>query len=73
MGKPQPAVGVRVIRCPACGGRSRYAADNPYRPFCSERCRNLDLGAWASETYRVGSPPDAGDDAPADEPSDARH
>jgi endogenous inhibitor of DNA gyrase (YacG/DUF329 family) len=44
---------VRTIACPACGGPSRYASDNAFRPFCSQRCRNLDLGAWASERYRV--------------------
>jgi endogenous inhibitor of DNA gyrase (YacG/DUF329 family) len=56
-------IGERNVRCPACGGKSRYAPDNPYRPFCSERCRHLDLGAWASESYRVGSSSaaDAGD------------
>ena len=50
----------RVVRCPACGGDSVYAPTNPFRPFCSERCKNLDLGAWASESFRVPdeSPPD---------------
>ena len=50
----------RTVRCPACGGKSLYAPGNPYRPFCSERCRNMDLGAWASESFRVpdDSPPD---------------
>ena len=50
----------RTVRCPACGGDSVYAASNPYRPFCSERCKNMDLGAWASESFRVPdeSPPD---------------
>lgn len=43
----------REVRCPACGGASLYAPENPYRPFCSERCRSHDLGAWASESYRV--------------------
>lgn len=43
----------RIVRCPACGGASRYASDNRFRPFCSERCRTADLGAWASESYRV--------------------
>lgn len=47
----------RIIACPACGGPSRYASDNAFRPFCSQRCRNLDLGAWASERYRVEAPP----------------
>lgn len=45
----------RSVVCPTCKGPSRYAADNPYRPFCSERCRAIDLGAWADERYRVGA------------------
>ncbi|HSW16176.1 MAG TPA: DNA gyrase inhibitor YacG, partial [Ramlibacter sp.] len=50
----------RIVRCPACGGDSVYAPTNPFRPFCSERCKNLDFGAWASESFRVESeaPPD---------------
>jgi len=50
----------RTVRCPACGGKSVYAPSNPYRPFCSERCKNMDLGAWASESFRVPdeTPPD---------------
>ncbi|HYF42827.1 MAG TPA: DNA gyrase inhibitor YacG [Ramlibacter sp.] len=53
----------RIVTCPGCGGKSIYASSNPYRPFCSERCKNLDLGAWASESFRVPeeAPPD--DDA----------
>lgn len=50
----------RVVTCPACKGKSIYAPSNPYRPFCSERCKNMDLGAWASESFRVpvDAPPD---------------
>ena len=50
----------KLVRCPACGGDSVYATDNPYRPFCSERCKNMDLGAWASESFRMPTeaPPD---------------
>lgn len=44
---------VKKVRCPACGGDSLYAASNVYRPFCSERCRRLDLGAWASEQFAL--------------------
>ena len=43
----------RVVRCPACGGDSVYAPSNRWRPFCSERCKQQDLGAWASEQYAV--------------------
>lgn len=50
----------RSVACPTCKGPSLYAPENPYRPFCSRRCRDIDLGAWASESYRVEaeSPPD---------------
>ena len=50
----------KVVACPACKGKSIYAARNPYRPFCSERCKNMDLGAWASESFRMpaDTPPD---------------
>ena len=42
-----------TVRCPQCGGESIWSADNKYRPFCCERCKLIDLGAWASEAYRV--------------------
>ena len=52
--------GERIVRCPACRGDSVYAASNPYRPFCSARCKGIDLGAWASEGFKLpaDSPPD---------------
>lgn len=53
----------RIVRCPGCGGESVYALSNPSRPFCSERCRLADLGAWASEGYRVGAAPSSEDEA----------
>jgi endogenous inhibitor of DNA gyrase (YacG/DUF329 family) len=57
----------RIVRCPGCGGQSVYAPSNPFRPFCSERCRLADLGAWASEGYRVGAPPSTTDGHDEDE------
>lgn len=51
----------RLVRCPNCGGDSVYAPSNPARPFCSTRCKNMDLGAWASESFRVAANPQAGD------------
>ena len=47
----------RLVRCPQCGGDSVYAPTNKWRPFCSERCRQMDLGAWASESFRVAATP----------------
>ncbi len=43
----------RVVNCPHCGKPAAWDGANPYRPFCSERCRLIDLGAWASENYRI--------------------
>jgi hypothetical protein len=50
----------KIVVCPTCRGDSVYAASNPYRPFCSERCKNNDFGAWASENFRLPTqmPPD---------------
>lgn len=48
-----PGGPVKIVRCPACGGRSVYASTNPYRPFCSDRCKSMDFGAWASESFKL--------------------
>jgi endogenous inhibitor of DNA gyrase (YacG/DUF329 family) len=43
----------RVVKCPQCGTPVPWSPESRWRPFCSERCKMLDLGAWASERYRV--------------------
>jgi endogenous inhibitor of DNA gyrase (YacG/DUF329 family) len=50
----------RIVSCPTCGGDSIYSPTNAYRPFCSARCKGIDLGAWASEDFKVpeDTPPD---------------
>ncbi|HSH06748.1 MAG TPA: DNA gyrase inhibitor YacG [Burkholderiales bacterium] len=55
-----------VVPCPRCGSATTFSAANRWRPFCSERCKIVDLGNWASERYRVPdpTPPDL-DGAPA--------
>ncbi|HEY6120323.1 MAG TPA: DNA gyrase inhibitor YacG [Pyrinomonadaceae bacterium] len=40
------------MKCPTCG-KPAEGKDNPYRPFCSERCKLLDFGRWVNEEYRV--------------------
>jgi len=54
---------VKKVLCPQCGAECVFSPSNPFRPFCSERCRTIDLGAWASESYRVpvSEEPDPGD------------
>ena len=44
---------LRKVHCPQCGVAMYYDTDNPYRPFCSERCKLIDLGQWATEAYRI--------------------
>lgn len=48
------------VPCPSCRKPALFDPSNPWRPFCSERCRSVDLGAWANESFRVPaeSPPD---------------
>ena len=46
----------RIVNCPQCGKPITWDVANRYRPFCSERCRLIDLGAWASESYRIPVP-----------------
>lgn len=41
-----------VVKCPSCGKEVEYQG-NEFRPFCSERCKLLDFGAWADEEYSV--------------------
>lgn len=43
----------RQVSCPRCGVPVEWSVASPWRPFCSERCKLLDLGAWANEEYRV--------------------
>lgn len=56
-----------TVKCPQCGAYVKWVAESKWRPFCSERCRQLDLGAWASESYRVPTgPPDPDDSSRQD-------
>ncbi|NOT16954.1 MAG: DNA gyrase inhibitor YacG [Sulfuriferula sp.] len=42
-----------TVKCPTCKTAVAWTPEQTYRPFCSERCRLIDLGAWGSEQYRV--------------------
>lgn len=42
--------------CPICGGEVKPRAANKAHPFCSARCKSIDLGKWLSEEYRVPGP-----------------
>lgn len=61
----KPASPPRLVRCPQCGRPVAWTVESKWRPFCSERCKTLDLGAWLSERYRVPA-----DEAPGESPPD---
>jgi uncharacterized protein len=62
--RPVPLRAVRIeAQCPVCG----KPADEKYKPFCSKRCADIDLGRWLKESYRVPSDEPPGDDG--DEPA----
>jgi len=42
-----------VVACPTCGKEVVWNEDSKWRPFCSERCKLIDLGEWASESHRI--------------------
>ncbi|MES2883802.1 MAG: DNA gyrase inhibitor YacG [Pseudomonadota bacterium] len=55
-------------RCPQCRKPSLIAPANPWRPFCSERCKLMDLGDWMSGRFVIpAAPSDELDDYPPDE------
>jgi uncharacterized protein len=52
-----PSPIARLVQCPACGKATAFTAANRFRPFCGERCKATDLGAWATESYRIAAQP----------------
>jgi endogenous inhibitor of DNA gyrase (YacG/DUF329 family) len=57
-----------LVKCPTCGRQTEWSENAPFRPFCSERCRLIDLGAWLSEQRSI---PGEGSPAPVEPlPSD---
>ncbi len=64
----------RLVSCPTCGKSVAWTPVNEWRPFCSERCKLIDLGAWAAEKYRVpvAEDKDRPETAPPGEPPGGR-
>ncbi|HXS21036.1 MAG TPA: DNA gyrase inhibitor YacG [Steroidobacteraceae bacterium] len=47
---------VQRVKCPTCQREIDWS-QSPYRPFCSERCRLIDLGAWLTEKHAIPGDP----------------
>ncbi len=44
---------IQYVKCPSCKCQIAWISENVYRPFCSDRCQLIDLGAWAEQKYSV--------------------
>lgn len=49
---------VTIVKCPTCQTPVIWNEESKYRPFCSQRCRLIDLGEWAQEKYTVAAEED---------------
>lgn len=56
-----------TVKCPTCGRPIEWSEVSPFRPFCSERCKLIDLGAWLTEKHAI-----AGEPAPPNEAADRK-
>jgi endogenous inhibitor of DNA gyrase (YacG/DUF329 family) len=45
----------KSVKCPECGKATEYSPENEYRPFCSKRCKLIDLGEWIEGRYKINS------------------
>lgn len=52
---------VTTVACPTCEKPVEWGEQSPARPFCSERCKLIDLGAWAAEEHSIPGEPDLSD------------
>lgn len=50
-----------TVACPHCKQKAEWSPENPYRPFCSERCKLIDFGAWANEEHSIPGDPELDD------------
>ncbi len=63
-----------IVTCPNCGKPVEWTEAATWRPFCSQRCRLIDLGDWLSEQHRIPDPTDApSEDPPPSEYDPAHH
>lgn len=63
----------KKVTCPTCGKPVSWTPESKWRPFCSERCRLIDLGEWFEESHRISEPLDDGFQPSKPEEDDGYH
>ncbi len=61
---------VTTVKCPTCKRRVEWSEASVYRPFCSDRCRLIDLGAWLTEQHKIPDESSAGAEEPGNQTDD---
>ena len=56
------------VKCPTCRRNVEWSDVSPYRPFCSDRCRLIDLGAWLTEEHKIPDESPAAEDLLSSDP-----
>lgn len=64
-----PHVTIKTVSCPNCSAPVEWSSKAAFRPFCSERCKLQDLGAWATERYRIPEPEKASQESDPNPPA----
>lgn len=60
----------RTVACPTCGKPVPWVPESRWRPFCSDRCRLIDLGEWLGESHRIEGTPEEATPWDGDAPDD---
>jgi endogenous inhibitor of DNA gyrase (YacG/DUF329 family) len=63
----------KTVACPNCGIQVPWTAESVWRPFCSERCRLIDLGEWFEERHRISESIDDGYTTPKHKKESDQH
>lgn len=61
---------LRIAACPRCGNSTRLDEQNPWRPFCSERCKLIDLGGWLDGRHAIPAAASEDDEGLLRDPDD---
>ncbi|WP_185235856.1 DNA gyrase inhibitor YacG [Teredinibacter franksiae] len=60
-----------AVKCPSCGKKVLMTNEYPQRPFCSDRCKTIDFGGWATEKNKIGGNEEESDSWSEDLPPEA--